>query len=86
MEEVVVGHIELAESQRGIDGYVVLKPSILTDGEGKGIDVVRAETGDGPPVGYSIDREMVGLWMFHRLIEEEEARGEWKDARVTITY
>jgi nucleoside-diphosphate-sugar epimerase len=86
MEDIVLTRMRMPESQRGIGGYVILKQSILTDGKEKSIDVVRVGTSDNPPVGYSIDREMVGLWMFHRLIEEKGARGEWKDARVTITY
>lgn len=86
MEDIVLTHMRLPESQRGIGGYVILKPSILTDGKEKSIAVVRAGTSDNPPIGYSIDREMVGLWMFHRLIEEKGASGGWKDTRVTITY
>jgi nucleoside-diphosphate-sugar epimerase len=86
MEDNVLAHMRLPESQRGIGGYVIVKPSILTDGKDKSIEDVRAGTSDNPPVGYSIDREMVGLWMFHRLIDEQGARGAWKDTRVTITH
>lgn len=84
MEEVILART--AEEQSGIGGYVVVKPSLLTDGKEGKLEAVRAGASDCPPVGYSVDREMVGLWMFRRLIEDDEARGEWRDRRVTITY
>ena len=86
MEDTILNHMKLPESQRGIDGYVMMKPSILTEGTNGSIEVVRVGASENPPVGYSIDREMVGLWMFRRLIEEQGTRVAWKDARVTITY
>jgi nucleoside-diphosphate-sugar epimerase len=86
MEDTILAHMLLPESQRGIGGYVVVKPSILTDGMKEKIDAVRAGASDAPPVGYSIDREMVGQWIFQRLIEDGGASGRWKDTRVTVTY
>ncbi|KAK3723777.1 hypothetical protein LTR37_001658 [Vermiconidia calcicola] len=85
MEDIVLAHMELPEDQRGIDGYVMVKPSILTDGRGKNVEDVRAGQSDCPPVGYSVDRDLVGLWMLRRLVREDGARGEWKNSRVTIT-
>ena len=86
MEDNILAHMAVPERERGIEGYVMVKPSILTDGKKGTIDAVRAGASDAPPVGYSIDREMVGQWIFQRLIEEGGARGKWKDARITVTY
>ncbi|KAK5696286.1 hypothetical protein LTR17_024337 [Elasticomyces elasticus] len=86
MEENVREHMMLPESGQGIDSYVMVKPSILMDGKGKGVEAVRAGTEDHPPVGYMIDRTMVGEWIFQRLIKEGGAKGQWKDRSVTITY
>ena len=64
MEEAILAHMRFGESktrERGIAGFVVVKPSLLTDGKGGKVEDVRAGTGERPPVGYSIDREMVGL-------------------------
>ena len=86
MEENIREHMMLSENERGIGGCVVVKPSILTNGQGRGVEAVRAGTADHPPIGYTIDREMVGQWMFQRLIQEEGAKREWKNTSVTVTY
>ena len=86
MEGNIRYHMKLPEPERGIGSYVLVKPSILTDGKNRGVDAVRAGTGDRPPVGYTIDREAVGQWMFYKLIQDEGATGVWKNTSVTITY
>jgi nucleoside-diphosphate-sugar epimerase len=86
MEDAIITHSRLDEKERAIAGFVVVKPSILTGGNVGKVEDVRAGTGDRPPVGYSIDREMLGLWMFRRLVEEDGMNARWKDQRVTVTY
>jgi hypothetical protein len=86
----------LAQSSAGqtTRGYTIVRPTLLTDGEARGLDKVRAgwEYGDrqhkdvaqeqGPECGYSIGRKDVGGWIFQRVIVE----GGWEGRCVSLTW
>ena len=82
MEKLVI------ESQRK---WVIIRPSWLLDGKPKGVDFVRVgfecpakEQINKEAVGYAIDREDVGSWIFKECFE---ASGEhWDGKIVTLTY
>lgn len=85
LEAKLAEQFKLPESERGISGYVNVKPSLLMDGEGKGLQAVREGVDEKPAVGYTIQRKDVGLWMFERLVKGE-IKEEWMNKSVSITY
>jgi len=76
---------DLPEGERGIRGYVNVKPSILMSGEAKGMQAVRQGVDEKPEVGYRINRVDVGAWITKNLVKSEE-RLEWRNKSVTLTY
>ena len=85
LEANLAAHVRLPEGQRGIRGFVNVKPSLLMDGEGKGLDAIRQGVDEEPAVGYSIQRKDVGLWMFTNLLEADVKSG-WVNKSVSLTY
>ncbi|KAK4541601.1 hypothetical protein LTR36_007898 [Oleoguttula mirabilis] len=83
--ELLAEHVRLPVGERGIEGYVNVKASLLTDGEGTGLQAVREGVEEKPAVGYMIARQDVGLWVFERLIKSE-TRAEWMCKSASITY
>ncbi|KAL9094268.1 MAG: hypothetical protein Q9165_003408 [Trypethelium subeluteriae] len=68
------------EGKKPFGRSVVVRPSLLTDGEPKGLEKVRvgwevhadeSKEGQGPAVGYAISRADVGAWIFAEVIEKE---------------
>lgn len=82
MERVIVENAESEGSM--IRGYVILRPSALTNGKAQGEEKVRVGTEESPSVGYWISREDVGLWMFENLLEGDG--GRFVGQKVTVTY
>ena len=76
------------EAARGkeavIKGFVMPRPSLLTDGKALGAEKVRVGDERKPAVGYTISRDDVGGWMFENLIEGAAER--WVGKKVTLTY
>ncbi|EME39706.1 hypothetical protein DOTSEDRAFT_160161 [Dothistroma septosporum NZE10] len=69
----------------GIRGFVNVKPSLLMNGEGRGVGAVRVGTEKRPAVGYMVQRRDVGEFMFERLIKGE-VKSEWVGQSLTVTY
>ncbi|KAL4889546.1 hypothetical protein BDV59DRAFT_205216 [Aspergillus ambiguus] len=76
MEAVVRGELEGADGEnedegarRGIRAAVIVRPSLLTDGEALGAEKVRVGSEDEPAVGYTISRRDVGAWVFREVVE-----------------
>ena len=83
MEEVVEAEMAKGEGSV-IRGFVLPRPSFLTDGKIKGVKDVRAGTEKSPAVGYTISRGDVGGWMFEELVV---GGGEkYLGKKVTLTY
>ena len=72
-------------SRRVVGNYVNVKPSLLMDGEGKGLDKVRSGVDEEPAVGYFVRRQDVGLFMFEKLVRDGVPK-EWENKGVSITY
>lgn len=85
LEEDLTAHLRLPDSEKGIRAFVAIKPSLLMDGEGYGLDIVRQGLPEKPAVGYTIQRKDVGLFMCERLIKQE-VNPEWLNKGVSITY
>jgi hypothetical protein len=68
--------------------WVLVRPSLLIDGKGKGMGAVKAgveEGGKPGAVGYVISREDVGAWIFEECIASEEGE-KWEGKIVGLTY
>ena len=84
MEKAVITYWnDTPEDRRALGGYMMVRPSLLTDGKENGLDSIRAGNEAAPAVGYTIAREDVGLWVFENVVEHE-----WGGARgpISITY
>ena len=73
--------------------FVLVRPSLLFDGEAKGLDHVK--TGIEIPgnkeegkhaVGYTIRREDVGKWIFEECVRDNKRWGKWEGKCVSLTY
>ncbi|KAK5655298.1 hypothetical protein OQA88_5865 [Cercophora sp. LCS_1] len=78
MERAVIGSQEK---------WTVVRPSLLMDGEGKGKVRVGVEDPvkgvvESREVGWTIDREAVGRWIFEQVVEG----GKWEGRVVSLTY
>ena len=85
MEQRLAESMQLPETQRSLRAYVNVKPSLLMDGEGRGLQAIRQGIDEEPAIGYTIQREDVGLFIFERLIKAGVKR-EWVNKSVSITY
>ncbi|KAF2193105.1 hypothetical protein K469DRAFT_551686 [Zopfia rhizophila CBS 207.26] len=73
-----------------IQDFVVVRPTLLTDGEPQGISKVRTgwewgvkkEAELGPTLGWSVGRRDVGEWIFRECI----VKGGWEGKCATLTY
>ncbi|KAF1809565.1 hypothetical protein P152DRAFT_370274, partial [Eremomyces bilateralis CBS 781.70] len=70
--------------------FVIIRPTLLTDGNYKGLDKVNVgwenpdQTGDGPAMGYSISRKDVGQWIFETIVKDGK-KGQYNNKCVTLT-
>ncbi|KAK5702398.1 hypothetical protein LTR17_022360 [Elasticomyces elasticus] len=80
----LVEHMRLPESQRALSSFTNVKPSLLFDGEAKGMRATRQGVDEKPAVGYWINRADVGAWMAENLVNQDGK--EWKNKGVTLTY
>lgn len=85
------------EPNSALDGYVMLRPPLLTHGKKEGTkslrvgwiwedDVFRStkEKELGVEVGYTISRQDLAQWMFEELVQGDVNR--WKGKCVNLTY
>jgi len=72
-----------SESERPIRGFVNVKPTLLTDGEGKGWEKIKFGLEGRPALGYFVARKDVGEWVFERLVRREVEEG-WEGRGVTL--
>jgi hypothetical protein len=81
--------IEAGVQQGIFASKVLVRASLLTDGEEKGESKVRVSwkgaTGNSgnPAIGYFVSRKDVGSWIFRHVVE---GRDEWSGRTVTLTY
>lgn len=89
MEAVLLAEMTKPAQERAIENFVIVRPSLLTDGKRLGTDKVRVgeEGGEGakPAVGYTIGREDVGGWMFDEMVKGAGAK-KYAGKMVSITY
>lgn len=89
MEALLLAEASRPVQERAIEDFVILRPSLLTDGARLGTDKVRVgeEIGDAakPAVGYAISRADVGGWIFDELLDGE-GKGKYGGKMISITY
>lgn len=86
LEESFDDHMRREESQRSTKGYILVRPSIINDGKAKGVGYVRAGPWESPPVGYYVERQIIGKWIFKMLVEEKDTEGIRKNKEAIRTY
>jgi len=74
---------KVREEERGIRGFVNVKPTLLTGGEGKGWEKIRFGVETEPAVGWFVARRDVGEWIFERCVRREIEEG-WVGRGVTL--
>lgn len=78
MEDVIVAEMAKPAGERAIENFVIIRPSLLTDGKRLGMEKVRvgeeSEEAVKPAVGYTISREDVGGWIFEELVNGDGAK------------
>lgn len=84
LEEKLQEHMQLPEPHRGLSAYVNVKPTLLFDGPGRGVEAIRTGIDEKPAIGYTIQRKDVGEFMFEKLVKGVPA--EWRNKGVSITY
>ncbi|KAL6719807.1 hypothetical protein ACLMJK_001728 [Lecanora helva] len=82
MEKALVDNAQSSESVVG--GSVIMRASLLLNGPAHGGSKVRVGTEQAPAVGYTINREDVGLWMFENLVRGDGHR--FAGQKVSVTY
>nr|POF13559.1 hypothetical protein CFP56_02582 [Quercus suber] len=65
--------------------FLIVRPSVLSDGNGKGLAYVRQGDTQNPVLGYGISRHDVGLWIFENVIRPCD-RSSILNIGVNITY
>lgn len=80
--------IEEAAAERSIGEFVIVRPSLLTNGRALGESKVRVgwekEDGTGAAIGYTISRADVGSFIFDKIIRSN-ADG-FRGKKVSVTY
>ena len=90
MEKMLVEEVKDAASSV-LQGFIAVRPSLLTKGTSVGSEAIRAAVeSEGKvakaAVGYTISREDVGGWIFERLVEDKlEKRSTYLNHSVAIT-
>lgn len=85
MEELLWADGKKGGEERRTGGFVIVRPTILTDAEEQGQEVVRWGGESNPAVGYTIGRKDVGRWIFERVVKGE-GEGLEKDRAFTLSY
>lgn len=68
-----------------LDSYTIVRPTVLADGDSKGMGAIREGVDGHPVIGWSISRAGVGLWMFTQFVEEH-IEESFKNTGICITY
>lgn len=95
MESVIAKATTETGDDAPISGFVIPRPTLLVNGEAKGLDKVKAGwdthpeavnakgvKGAKPAIGYSIRRADVGTWIFEQVVK---GKGDWVNKCVSLT-
>lgn len=65
---------EAKKEDSAIGGFVVVRPSLLMNGDALGGEKIRVGADGKPAVGYTIRRNDVGLWLFENLVRGDNSK------------
>lgn len=95
MESVVAKATTESGDDSPISGFVITRPTLLTDGDAKGLNKVKVgwethpeavnakeDKKSKPAIGYSIRRADVGTWIFEEVVK---GKGDWVNKCVSMT-
>ncbi|PYH94521.1 hypothetical protein BO71DRAFT_353148 [Aspergillus ellipticus CBS 707.79] len=86
MEELIFAEMRKPVQERAIQDFMMIRPSLLTDGTGDGLHKIRTGTEAQPAVGYVIARYDVGRWLFGNVVEKAgQPDAPYWGQRVSIT-
>ena len=85
MEHIIQEHMAGAEGDQVIKGYIFPRPSLLSNGNAKGLSKIHVGMELKPAIGYTISRDDVGLWLFESLIAGT-GRNEYLNHKPTLTH
>ena len=83
-----------ADDGRHIRSFVIVRPSILTDGAERGIEKIRTgwvwgggdkagrEKETGYAIGYTVGKKDLGMWVYKKIIVD----GGWEGRCVSLCY
>ncbi|KAL9129433.1 MAG: hypothetical protein Q9217_002107 [Psora testacea] len=83
MEKIIESEMSKGE-EAVVRGFVLPRPSLLTNGKAKGSEKVRVGDEEKPAVGYTISRDDVGWWIFESLVQKDAQR--WVGKKPSLTY
>jgi len=85
MEQLLRDEAQKSGNEPAFESYVVVRASLLTDGERQGLSSIRVGTEAEPAVGYTVSRNDVGPWVYEELLKIG-IPAKWKNSFVTVTY
>jgi NAD(P)H-binding len=77
------------ETPSVFSGWAIVRPTLLGNGEAKGIESIRVgwvgkdKSGPGPQTGYQISRADVGNFIFEKLVKGDKA--DWNERVISLT-
>lgn len=74
---------DATRKEKVISGFVNVKPTLLTNGDGIGWERLRFGVESEPAVGWRVARRDVGEWVFERVVRRE-VPGGWVGRGVTL--
>ncbi|OJJ06305.1 hypothetical protein ASPVEDRAFT_87613 [Aspergillus versicolor CBS 583.65] len=84
-DKKVMERVILDSAKDVLGGYVIVRPSLLTDGASVGdLSKIRVGVEKSPAVGYTISREDVGRWVFEYLVKDRESQYVGEVVTITI--
>lgn len=72
------------EGSSNFRSVIAVKPTILTEGQELGEEILRVGKRQKPTVGYTVSKKDVGGWI-HRAVVLGDGKG-WEEELVTVTY
>ncbi|KAI4719165.1 hypothetical protein E4T48_04690 [Aureobasidium sp. EXF-10727] len=84
MEQLVWEQKDKPDVERVIGEFAIVRPTLLMDGNGVGVQNVRYGLESNPALGWTIDRKDVGDWLFEKGVKPLQL-GEFGDQAVSLT-
>lgn len=72
------------EGSSNFRSAIAVKPTILTEGQELGKEILRVGKRQKPAVGYTVSKKDVGGWIYRAVILGD-GKG-WEEELVTVTY